>query len=199
MISDTIKSNILNKKYDREKRIYEFFQIRLFQKMVFMLERMIHKKDGGNNINYHFATENQNFGESFIKYLFFNGIIHIRNLLFFSVYFFVKGLFARYSLFDILFLVLAIKDLYCVMLQRYNYLRIAIFHGRMKERKQKLINKQVAIYKEKMKSKYDTKFRENDLMLIKRLKEGLESSEYILLDDNDYLALKRIIRIVEND
>ena len=185
--------------YCREKRIYEFLGIRVFQKMVFRLERIIHKKDGGNNINYHFGVNNQKFAESFIKYLFFNGIIHIRNLLFLAIYFVVKGVFFEYSLVDFLVGILAIKDLYCVMLQRYNYLRIAIFRIKMNKRNQKLIDKKVVRYKEKMKKEYEMKFKENDLLLVRRLKEGFEKNKCVFVNDNDYVSLVRITRLIEND
>lgn len=36
-----------------EEKIYELLGIKLFKKAVFKLEKIIHRKDKGKNINYH--------------------------------------------------------------------------------------------------------------------------------------------------
>ncbi len=58
--------------YSFEQRVYEMLGIKFFRKLVFRLERLIHKNDHGRNTNYHIASFEVTETEAFIKYLFYN-------------------------------------------------------------------------------------------------------------------------------
>lgn len=130
------KRNLSIKWYNRvEKIIYECLGIKLFRKCVFLLERFIHRKDKGRNINYHFAKNSLSDVAYFTRYLFYNGAIHVRNIGYAITYLLVRQLFsATFGFVDAVVLALSMKDIYCIMLQRYNYLRI---------------NERIAVLKEK--------------------------------------------------
>lgn len=117
--------------------IYNILGICYFQKLVFLLEKFIHRKDGKTNQNYHFNLDNINPMEDFIRFLFFNGSIHFRNVCIFIIY--------------------------CIMLQRYNYLRIKkvtlILEKQRKNRIEKKVNKLFPIFKEN----YDVSTIKEDL------------------------------------
>ena len=110
-------------KGDFELKLYKFLGVELFRKLVFKLEKFIHRKDGGKNINYHVEKNNVDNYKSFKKYLYYNGNIHVRNVLkemgtLLVLLMFFNKIAMAILLADIL------KNLYCVMLQRYNYIRI---------------------------------------------------------------------------
>ena len=60
---------------DRHKKVVHF------RKLVFALQRLIHRKDKGHNINYHIPHQDIESFDAFDKYLFYNGAIHVRNIL----------------------------------------------------------------------------------------------------------------------
>lgn len=125
-----------------EMKIYEFLGVKQFKKLTFKLEKFIHRKDKNKNINYHIVdSDNLESVNSFKKYLFYNGSIHARNLMFGVPSTFLLTIIGGNAvLLGMIYLIL-IKDLYCVMLQRYNWIRIKNYELKLKERNEKLINK----------------------------------------------------------
>ena len=176
-----------------EMRLYEILGVKVFRKMVFWLEKMIHRRDRGKNINYHIPSKEVGALDAFVKYLFYNGSIHVRNLAFFAVYLLLKILFFRhFRFYDIILGLLAVKDAYCVMLQRYNLLRIRIYKERLQERQEKRKNKMIEIRKKAFDQSYDRTFAEKDLALIRRIKMCIENRETIMLSDEDIETLQRL-------
>ena len=97
-----------------ELKVYRWLGVCYFQKMVFMLEKFIHRKDKGKNQNYHFVSNSVEPVEQFVKYLFFNGSIHFRNICFFVFYCIIKKFFFSFYFYDVLFFVLFVLVLYFV-------------------------------------------------------------------------------------
>lgn len=117
-----------------ETKLYELLGIKLFRKAVFRLEKIVHRKDHGKNTNYHIQNNSINSVEEFKKYLYYNGTIHTSNL--------IKGipLVVLMVLFNMnvisisLISLLLLKDLYCVMLQRYNWIKLSEKERSIKEK-----------------------------------------------------------------
>ena len=140
-----------DKKKRREKielKIYRFLGVKQFRALTFKLEKLVHIKDKKQNHNYHINPDSGKSlinctideMEDFKKKLYYNGSIHVKNLIFLtitSLIILIIPTFNKYVL--ILNLVLAIKDAYCVMLQRYNCIRI----NSVIEAKRKRMNKAV--------------------------------------------------------
>lgn len=122
-----------------ETKIYELLGIKQFRKAVFKLEKIIHRKDNGKNTNYHIQNNTISSIEEFKKYLYYNGTIHTKNL--------IRGipLLALMYLFNFKILPFTllsawlIKDAYCVMLQRYNWIKLSEKEKLLKERQEKKI------------------------------------------------------------
>ena len=179
-----------------ELKVYRYLGICYFQKMVFMLEKFIHRKDNGKNQNYHFASNCMEPVEQFVKYLFFNGSIHFRNMCFFVIYCAIKKRFFSFHFYDVLLLVLWVKDLYCVMLQRYNYLRMTKFSIRMKKRRNIRIEKKTEELLPAFKRDYDSSYVGKDLEFIKNLKWAIDNKSELVLDVEDEMTLKRLIALM---
>lgn len=187
----------LPKERQLEIKLYEILKIRFFQKMVFCLETQIHKRDGGYNQNYHFSTKENNFSEHFIQYLFYNGTIHVRNIVYLNLYFIIKLYFFSFHWYDMFLLFLGIKDLYCVMLQRYNFLRIRNYQILCNKKREKKLQLAISNLTNNV-SSYDPIHQKQDLLLIKRLKHCYESNKYTFLDSKDLQSLKRLQQLKEH-
>lgn len=188
-------------KYSRinafELCVYNMLGICYFQKLVFLLEKIIHKRDGKRNQNYHFTLNNANPMDDFIRFLFFNGSIHFRNVCIFSVYCIIKGIYFSFYWYDIVLLILVVKDIYCIMLQRYNYLRIKkatlILEERRRKRIEKKIDELIPVFKEN----YDIANIKSDMKLLHRIKEAIDNKQVVFLNEEDEMGLKRLVEVLD--
>lgn len=149
----------MSKNQKFEAKIYELLGIKLFKKAVFKLEKIIHRKDGKKNINYHIKNSNDMESvDNFKKFLYYNGAIHTKNLIF-DIPVIILMIVFRYNLILIVPIMLwLIKDIYCIMLQRYNWLKINGFEEKLQVRKNKRIERRVEeIDKEKIKVNLEQK------------------------------------------
>lgn len=181
-----------------EAKIYEIFGVKIFRKCVFALEKWIHRKDKGTNINYHIASIDYTATKEFVKYLFYNGSIHVRNIVYYCIFCVI-----RYSLYpflhylDIIPLVFAIKDVYCVMLQRYNYIQIQFRLPRLEALRKAKITRRIEKTVSAMRHvDYDNSFRQADYQLIQKLRMQVEKGESIVLSDEDREAYERLSHIL---
>lgn len=175
---------------DMELRLYECLGVKQFRALVFRLERFLHRKDKGTNINYHIAAHDPQAVDAFVKYLFYNGAIHVRNIFYMTVIFLLRyvvlGHFSPWV--DPLLWLLCLKDVYCVILQRYNLLRIRQRSQRLKARRDARIDRRVR--------QAATCSRgpeaESDLAYVRRLQKQLKARECILIREEDIPTLHRL-------
>lgn len=184
-----------------ELRIYELLGVRMFRILVFKLEKFIHRKDKGRNTNYHIAAYDPRSVDGFIKYLFYNGAIHVRNMLFMMLVFFARYLvFETCSVVDILLWALFLKDCYCVMLQRYNFLRIQIRNEQIKDKYQRRIERRGRqLIDQKSKVLNDNEM-ENCLKFVKNFSNSIAERNCIVIGEKDIqilLSLKKMISLEE--
>lgn len=119
--------------------------------------KIIHRKDKGKNINYHVKySRSKKSVNSFKKFLYYNGIIHIKNLLIGIPSMTIMALLNVKLIFLIPYAIFLLKDVYCVMLQRYNWIKINEFEEKLNSRQQKMIKKETEQLKiEKLNTKLD--------------------------------------------
>lgn len=185
--------------YRVEQKVYQLLGVELFRKMVFGLERLIHWKDGGKNVNYHIARNRLSDTEKFVKFLFYNGSIHVRNLVYAGVYGLMRILFGdQFHLIDVLVLINAVKDIYCVMLQRYNYLRIREVVARQSQRRKAKIEKHAANLQERFDARYQGVSRERDLELIREIQAKIRSSGVVVVDEETEDLLRRMSALTKD-
>lgn len=149
----------MTKNHKLETKIYELLGIKLFKKAVFKLEKIIHRKDGKKNINYHIKNSNDMESvDNFKKFLYYNGAIHTKNLIF-DIPVIILMIVFKYNLILIIPIMLwLVKDIYCIMLQRYNWLKINNFEKKLNVRKDKKIERRIEeIDKEKIKTNLEEK------------------------------------------
>ena len=141
-----------------EIKVYELLGVKLFRKAAFRLEKIVHRKDKGKNTNYHIQKNEVNSLGEFKKYLYYNGAIHTSNLIRGIPLLALMFLLNFKTLSIIVLSALLLKDAYCVMLQRYNWLKINGFEEKLQVRKNKRIERRVEeIDKEKIKVNLEQK------------------------------------------
>lgn len=183
----------------KEMKLYELLGVKLFQKLVFLLEKLVHIKDKGKNINYHMPSTDISAMDAFIKYLFYNGAIHTRNLAMFLVYLLFKALLScQLRPYDYILCLLAVKDLYCIMLQRYNFLRIERCRELMCTRQERRIQNAIIRQRASFHSSYNPSYAQEDLIVIKRIIASIKNRESIVLSDADIAALNRLLPITDS-
>ena len=177
-----------------EIRLYEALGIRIFQKLVFRLERFRHRADGDRNVNYHLLPYGETSPERFIRYLYLNAGIHISGL-------------AATIVFSLIFAVMpgtlptvwavcfvgVIGNIYCIMLQRYNALRLrkyqSLFYKRMKKREEK----NARILRDRIPEGVETAQIVRDAEWICGLKEAVEDGEIFVIEgEEDTGKLRRL-------
>lgn len=181
-----------------EMKMYEILGVQIFRVLVFKLEKLIHRKDKGRNTNYHIASIEPQAADGFIKYLWYNGAIHARNILFFLALFAVRYIvFRSFSVIDILLWLLCLKDCYCVMLQRYNFLRISIRKRRLDEKyAARIQRKAAAIDGTDLYSTSDE--RDKDLQLIQAMLSGIDNRSSIVIGQEEAVAFVRFSKILQS-
>ena len=112
----------MTKKEKIEVKIYKKIGIEKFKKLTLYLEKKIHKKDKGKNINYHTKKLTKGSIKKFRKFFYYNGFIHSRNLIFGVPLLIVMIIFKLNPIFITFLSLWLLKDAYCVMLQRYNWI-----------------------------------------------------------------------------
>ena len=130
------------KREDLELKIYKALGVKQFRNLAFKLEKLIHIKDKKKNINYHINDCKDLVSiDKFKKYLYYNGFIHVKNLIFGSVGLALMIILNASVVPVIALSTLLLKDAYCVMLQRYNWIRIIRHEEKLKARERKRIDK----------------------------------------------------------
>mgnify|MGYP000026089989 CR=1 FL=1 len=179
-----------------EEKIYELLGIKLFKKAVFKLEKIIHRKDKGKNINYHIKkADSVESVNSFKKYLYYNGGIHLKNLIL-GISALIMIPIIRTPIITIPMSILLVKDIYCVMLQRYNWLKLQKYEKKLLERRENKINIQKEnINKEELKQELNINNIDN-----KQVIENLKLIRNYILGSNEenIIELNDTIKIINN-
>lgn len=175
-----------------EINLYEHLGVRQFQKLVFKLEKFIHFKDKQKNINYHVKSDNIDDLNSFKKFLYYNGAIHVRNAIGVTALIILQPLF--FSKWTLVYLVPSlIKNLYCVMLQRYNYLRInKVIEGREKQIDKRVEKRKESFSEAANKQLINIKDKQTCLTQIENVKKFLQGQEDVFLDSTSIESLRLI-------
>lgn len=175
-----------------ESRIYELLGIKYFKQLTFKLEKIIHKKDKGQNKNYHLKGNGLEAIENFRKYLYYNGFIHVKNSVFLIIGLIILGLTVGVNYYLIPFILLLIKDLYCVMLQRYNWIKLNEYKEKLEQRENRKVLKEANKIKGKNFS-YNLEQINTMLDELKKLKDYLTNNGTVNIDNDGYKMLSEVI------
>lgn len=178
-----------------EIKFYKFLGVEKFRKLVFLLEKMIHIKDKGKNINYHPKSSTLEDLKEFKKYLYYNGFIHVKNLCILMFLLLIKLIFIPNFVFVYFLLIpFMIKDSYCIMLQRYNYINLSEIIKKKEiqmEKRRNQIHKKIKTI-EKQTNKKIVCVENIDKEQLLNFIEFLQGKSDIIINNNDLETLLQI-------
>lgn len=187
------KNECLPPRERAELRLYTILGVQQFRKMVFLLEKVVHFRDKKTNTNYHVGGFTPEAVKNFEKYLFYNGSIHVRNIIYALIYSVLRVVFgSRMFWFDFVVIVHTIKDIYCVMLQRYNYLQIKGFETAQANKRRARVERKTREMQENFSKKYQSSNCERDLQLLREMKRKLANHEPVIVDDEMMMTLLQL-------
>jgi len=175
-----------------EMRIYYLLGVGHFQKATLWLEKIMHNRDNKSNENYHPSSVDFIALERHDAFLLYNAFLHCVSLSFIIIYT-VFSIAIKFSCFvlEVIMLILALLNIYCIILQRTNYLRL-------KEIRYKYYNrclKNVHLCKiEMFHVIYSSAYHklQCDYGVLSRIKMAFDGKKDCLLTNADLDSLKRI-------
>ncbi|MCD7822669.1 MAG: hypothetical protein LUG86_01415 [Oscillospiraceae bacterium] len=172
--------------------MYRLLGVNRFQRLVLTIERIKHHRVGGHNENYHPDGMSIFSLERFRSFLVYNAFLHSVSLLFAISGLILSAFLGHYRVALCVFSVLLlVANLYCIMLQRTNFLRLRKRFNRCYKR---VLSNQDVLDKEAMRKLYlsnPEKLRQ-DFEVIERIKRALDSESDCFLTDADTESLRRI-------
>ena len=174
-----------------EMKFYELLGIRLFRRLAFGLERLIHRNDRRKNTNYHISAYTPGGLAAFRKYLFYNAAIHAKGILLVEIILLIKWSFWGFTwYFDSLLLLLAVQDGYCIMLQRYNYLRIRQRMAVLEKKREEKLHRRGMLLTDYLRNvKYNKAEAREALAFINRIRRSIRTGENLILTEEDMIRL----------
>lgn len=173
-----------------EKRVYEFLGIRVFRRFVMQFEKLRHRKDKLHNINYHPGNMSMSSIRSFSGYLIYNVSCHVFSLIFVFLYFVItKIVGAKFIIIDILMIVLSVFNCYCIMLQRYTFIKMNAVLQKRENHRDKAILAGIDEYYEKIEKESDNMLK-MEYEVVVRLNEAVHKGGccYISAEDGKQLG-----------
>lgn len=194
-----MKTNKLIKKNNiAEMRLYEILGVKLFRKVVLLFERIRHFKDGGHNENYHPRNTENHTLRCFSGYLIYNTMFHIVSLMLVAIYFTAtRCLSMKNIVIDCIMVGVTVVDVYCIMLQRYIYLRFC-----------QRINNRKSIAQEERKSRVESIFTvlchkdfdktEDEIAFLEDVRVRVLSGDDVVLTSDNEEVLSQISGVVSS-
>lgn len=180
-----------------ELHTYEILGVKLFRRAILLFERIKHHKDGGQNENYHIKGRSIVSLRSFSGYLLYNTMFHIVSILMTIFYFAIARSFhLNYLWIDIFMCAIVVFNLYCIMLQRYNYLKIKSYiskaDAKRDKRIQAVLNRLSLFLAEKGNDEFCGEYA-----LIQKLFNSMVTGAECILDSNCAETLNRLAAVAE--
>lgn len=189
-----MKTNCMGRKI--EIKIYSLLGISKFRNVVLWLEKLRHHKDGGKLENYHPHDVNCSTLRRFSGYLIYNSLFHVISLMLIAIYFATTRIVAIENIvIDVVMVVVVVLDVYCLMLQRYIYLR---FLQHINKKQQIFLNTKtdkIADIMECLRNK-SAKDINNEKEFLEDLKAKILSGSDVLLADDSEEVLWNICEVL---
>lgn len=177
-----------------ELDLYRKMGIRAFRDFVFAIEGWKHRKDQGKNSNYHLKRMSGSDVFLHRAYLSYNALIHMSGIILACLILAARRLLSlRWGLADWGMCAAVISNIYCIMLQRYNALRIEQYELALAARKQKRIEKNAVLLKDRTPSGYDPQQLQSDTEWLRGMEEALRGrQDFRIGGEEDAARLDRL-------
>lgn len=181
-----------------EIKLYEILGVKSFRNLVFEVESVKHSKDKRKNVNYHLREYTINAVENFIGCILYNTIVHLFGLFMVIAYILITHVFnIRIMCFDVLIIIFTVFNMYSIMLQRYNYIRLRKIMNKLRQVINNNIDRQSLLLERCIQSR-DFYELQDEFELIMRIHESLEQHKDFVLSESDAIVLRRIANSAKN-
>ena len=183
-----------------ELKLYCCLGIRRFRDFVFWLEKTKHIKDNAQNSNYHIKQWSHSGAKRHFMYLSYNAAIHLFGLfLALTILLIRRALGYRLCAADCGIVVAAILNIYCIMLQRYNSLRLKQYQLKLNKRSKKRIEKNARILRQKIPFDQEADILREDVLWIGCLGKAVKNHEVFVIEkEQEADSLNRLAGWVES-
>ena len=183
-----------------ELALYCRLGVRRFRDFAFLLERIKHRKDTLRNSNYHLQHLSRGGAERHFMYLSYNALIHIFGMVLAVTILLIRRIAGfRWGLADLGMAAAMVTNIYCIMLQRYNALRLRKFLFSSYKRMKKREEKNARILRNMIPEGVEMSQIVRDTEWICGLKEAVEGREVFVIErEEDTERLRRLARWFEH-
>lgn len=187
----------LNQRQQNEVKIYRLLGVDYFRKVILWFEKTKNRKKNRKNENYHPAAMDVISLEKHNGFLLYNAFLHSVSMFFVIVYCILALAFGLHNLIiDVIMVVISLLNIYCIILQRTNYLKVREYFCRYYNR---LFKKLAYFDNEIMRQVYanEPSLLLSDYKVICNLKEAFDGKKDCYIGSADIDNLKRIQKCVE--
>lgn len=178
---------------DIEISLYRCLGIRIFQKIIFVIEKCRHRKDGGRNSNYHLYDLSSSRISVHFAFLSYNALIHLISQSITLSLFIVRRADAQpWAVVDGFLLFAVIANSYCIMLQRYNALRLKQMQLLIKKKNKRKIERKADLLRRHIPEKYDRDLRAADLIWLSGLADAVGQCRDYIIEESDSCRMERL-------
>lgn len=187
----------LNQRQQNEVKIYRLLGVNYFRKAILWFEKTKNRKKNKKNENYHPSALDIISLEKHNGFLLYNAFLHGVSMFFVIVYCILALAFGLHDLIiDIIMVVILLLNIYCIILQRTNYLKVREYFCKYYNR---LFKKMVCFDNEIMRQIYANEplLLLSDYKVICNLKEAFDGKKDCYIGNADIDNLKRIQKCLE--
>lgn len=182
-----------------ELAFYRSLGIRKFRDLTFRLERWKHRKDALRNSNYHLQQLSYRGAQRHYMYLSYNALIHLTGLVMAIMLILLRRTTGyRWTVADWGLSAAILTNIYCILLQRYNALRIRKYRCILCSRIKKREEKNAAVLREKLSEDAEEAVVRRDIEWISGAAQAIEesgtqgSSVFVIENAEDAEKLRRL-------
>lgn len=181
-----------------ELRVYRLLGVNQFRKVILLFEKVKHRRDNRKNENYHPSNFDVFSLEQYNGFLLYNAFLHIVSLLFTVVYAVLStAIEFRNVVFDLGMILLTLLNVYCIILQRANYLKLKEHRYKYYKRflrrtdlcREEALQKIYALEPQKLQADYE---------VLSRIKKAFDGQADCVLACTDVESLKRLCACFES-
>lgn len=187
----------LNQRQQTEIKIYRLLGVNYFRKVILWFEKTKNRKKNRKNENYHPSAMDVISLEKHNGFLLYNAFLHSVSMLFVIVYCILALAFGLHNIvIDVIMAVISLLNIYCIVLQRSNYLKVKEYFCRYYNR---LFNKLSSFDTGVMRQIYtnEPSLLLSDYKVICKLKNAFDGKDDCYIGNADVDNLKRIQKCVE--
>lgn len=194
----TSQSQVLNPVQRFELHVYRALGVPPFRRALFSLERFRYRWDGQTNRNYHMRTVSPGGAAAFESYLLYHNLLHGVSLALLVTALLGKaGGALPWNGMDILAVGMCVINLWCLMLQRYNWLRLQELRIRARRTRARRLNRRVERVLAALGETDGAPEMREDLVRVRALLAKLSAGDIVYLGADDVPCLRRMAALLE--